>query len=75
MHLEGIGRFWLRAQAFQSMLSALTTPLKEFLSFFIITHRMKIILVTALGPVSKLNEMYHIMQKPYKEKFRIIIQK
>lgn len=56
MHLEGIGRFWLRARAFQSMLSALTTPLKEFLSFFIITHRMKIILVTALGPVSKLNE-------------------
>lgn len=56
MHLEDIGRFWLRTRAFQSLLPALTTPLKEFLSFFIITHRMKIILVTALGPVSKLNE-------------------
>lgn len=56
MHLEDIGRFWLRTRAFQSLLPALTTPLKEFLSFFFITHRMKIILVTALGPVSKLNE-------------------
>ena len=56
MHLEGTGRFWLRTRAFQSLLSALTTPLKKILFFFIITHRMKIILVTALGPVSELNE-------------------